>query len=59
MKNKLLAIVAILLVLYGVAYLAFNSRDPLLVWDWSEIDTSQKSFPKSFVWGAASAAHQV
>jgi len=28
-------------------------------WDWSQIDASQKSFPKDFVWGAASAAHQV
>ncbi len=59
MKNKLLAALAVLLVAYGIAYLVLNSRDPLLLWDWSEIDTSEKYFPTGFVWGAASAAHQV
>ncbi len=41
----------------GLKYL--NSNDTLLKWDWSQIDTSKKSFPKDFIWGVASSAHQV
>ncbi|MEZ5009004.1 MAG: family 1 glycosylhydrolase [Chitinophagales bacterium] len=56
-------ILLVFLLVVGLAYIAglyhFNSRDPLLKWNWSKIDTSQKSFPKDFVWGVASAAHQV
>ncbi len=31
----------------------------MISWNWDKIDTSQKSFPKNFVWGVASAVHQV
>jgi beta-glucosidase len=30
-----------------------------LKWDWSKIDTKKLSFPKDFIWGVATAAHQV
>jgi len=59
MKNKIPVVLAIISILYGAAYWGLNSRDPLLNWDWKKIDTSKKDFPKDFVWGAASAAHQV
>ncbi len=57
--KKIIILALILLIVYGASYWKLNSRDPLLLWDWSEIDSSDKSFPKEFVWGAASAAHQV
>ena len=30
-----------------------------LQWDWSQIDLSEACFPSDFLWGAATAAHQV
>ncbi|MBX2848652.1 MAG: glycoside hydrolase family 1 protein [Acidiferrobacterales bacterium] len=57
--NKLLIIVIVAGLIYGLAYLKLNSRDPLMLWDWSKIDASKKDFPAKFVWGAASSAHQV
>ena len=30
-----------------------------LQWDWSEIDLSEARFPEDFLWGTATAAHQV
>ncbi len=59
MKNKILLLLLFISVAYGAAYWGLNSRDPLLTWDWSKIDTANKKFPKDFIWGAASAAHQV
>ena len=59
MKNKILVVLTLISVAYGAAYWSLNSRDPLLIWNWSKIDTSKINFPKEFVWGAASAAHQV
>jgi len=59
MKKVVLVILSLTTFAYGVTYWILNTRDPLLKWDWSVINTSNKSFPKSFVWGAASAAHQV
>jgi len=59
MKKKGLVIAIIALILYGVSYWKLNTRDPLLKWDWKTIDVSKKQFPKDFVWGVASAAHQV
>jgi len=47
------------LAIYGIAMYFLNLNDTLLKWDWENIDTSEKSFPKDFVWGVASAAHQV
>jgi beta-glucosidase len=33
--------------------------EPELRWDWTKINTSDIWFPKNFVWGTATAAHQV
>jgi len=59
MKKILIALLLLITILYAIGLWKLNSRDPLLQWDWSQIDTSQKKFPKDFVWGVASAAHQV
>ena len=37
----------------------FNIRYKELRWNWSEIDINKISFPKSFIWGTATASHQV
>lgn len=36
-----------------------HHRYPELRWDWSAIDPMERSFPEGFLWGAATAAHQV
>ena len=38
---------------------ALNRRHPELLWDWSTLDTSSVTFPSDFLWGTATAAHQV
>ena len=53
----LLIVVIALLYAFGMYYL--NTTDSLIKWDWTKIDTSKKEFPNDFVWGVASAAHQV
>jgi beta-glucosidase len=59
MIKKLLISVVILAVLYVAAIFYLESRDPLIKWDWSKIDTSKKHFPKDFIWGVATSAHQI
>ncbi len=36
-----------------------SRRHPEPQWDWDQIDTSDITFPKAFIWGTATAAHQV
>ena len=36
-----------------------SSRHPEPIWDWDTIDTSDIAFPEKFLWGSATAAHQV
>ena len=36
-----------------------HHRYPELRWDWSTIDPMDRTFPENFLWGAATAAHQV
>ncbi len=42
-----------------VACIWLSQRHPEPLWDWATIDTSDRSFPKGFLWGSATAAHQV
>lgn len=44
---------------YSAAALALARRDPELAWDWTRIELGQLRFPPDFVWGVATAAHQV
>lgn len=63
MKSKsrkiLLAILAFLILAWFVPCILFQISRPQLKWDWSKINTNQLTFPKDFLWGVATAAHQV
>ena len=37
----------------------FNYKYPEIRWDWDTIQTDKVEFPKKFIWGTATAAHQV
>lgn len=41
----------------GVSY--FHFAYPQTKWDWSKIDTNDLQFPEHFLWGTATAAHQI
>jgi beta-glucosidase len=60
-KAKLLSsiLIAILIVLPFGFMLIWQKENPELRWDWNKIDTSDVRFPKAFLWGVATAAHQV
>ncbi len=51
-------IAAALVVAYAVVVSRLHRAHPEVRWDWSAID-ADVSFPKDFVWGTATAAHQV
>lgn len=61
--KKIFAIFISLLVLFvlgyggGVLYLHFSYPQPK--WDWNQIETNNVQFPKGFIWGTATAAHQI
>ncbi len=61
--NKLLKTLLSALSALPLAYLATNTylhfKHPQTKWDWSEIDTEDSEFPDDFLWGTATAAHQV
>jgi len=58
-SKLLLSILAFLLLVWFVPCIIFNISGPQLKWNWSKIDTRKMSFPKDFIWGVATAAHQV
>jgi beta-glucosidase len=58
-RNLLLAILAFLLLAWFVPCIVFQISRPQLKWNWSKIDTKKLSFPKDFIWGVATSAHQV
>ena len=47
----------IILYISVIAY--FHFKYPELRWNWDDISTEAMSFPSSFIWGTATAAHQV
>lgn len=55
----LLAILAFLILAWFIPCLVFQFSRPQLKWNWSKIDTGKISFPSDFIWGVATAAHQV
>jgi beta-glucosidase len=61
--HKFLKIILLLIVTAVIAYfvgvLYFHFTYPQDSWNWSEIDTKQTNFPKDFIWGTATAAHQI
>ncbi len=44
---------------YSVAIAYFHFKYPQTRWDWAKIDTNDIAFPKGFIWGTATAAHQI
>ena len=48
-----------LLLSWVLGCVTLSRRHPEPIWDWESIDTSDISFPKGFIWGSATAAHQV
>lgn len=61
--RKLLKTLLFSLVITAIAYLAaalyFHFSYPQTRWDWSKVDTNDVQFPKDFIWGTATAAHQI
>ncbi|MFA6126719.1 MAG: glycoside hydrolase family 1 protein [Bacteroidales bacterium] len=55
----LLSILTLLLLVWFVPCIIFQIQRPQLKWNWSKIDVNKISFPKDFIWGVATAAHQV
>lgn len=55
----ILFLLFIALIAYTSAALYFHLSYPQSKWDWQQIDTSQVKFPKDFIWGTATAAHQI
>ncbi len=51
-------ILAIAIIYLGLL-LYFRTKDPIIKWNWRKINTSEINFPKDFMWGVATAAHQV
>ena len=47
----------ILIIIYFTYY--FHKKFPELTWDWNKISFDDMKFPKNFIWGTATAAHQI
>lgn len=58
-KTLVLILLVILLVLPFSLMLFWQKESPELRWDWKKIDTNEIYFPEEFLWGVATAAHQV
>jgi beta-glucosidase len=57
--NRLLKFSIISFLIYSVLILWLNYSFPKTKWDWTKLNTSELNFPKNFLWGTATAAHQV
>ena len=53
----LLIMITTLIYLYKIN--SYKKAHPQVKWDWSQINTDDMEFPDDFIWGTASAAHQV
>ncbi len=59
MKKIFFIIASCLVALPLLLALYWHIQSPELHWEWSTIDTNAAKFPRDFLWGVASAAHQV
>ena len=58
--DKLLIMILLFtIILYVIAIFYLHYKYPELRWDWDHIATEEVSFPPEFIWGTATAAHQV
>ena len=55
----LLVFIILFLTLFILLPVYYHFRYPELRWDWDSIDVDDINFPRSFMWGTATAAHQV
>ena len=55
----LLEIISILSGLYLFMIMYFHFKYPEIRWNWDDIATDTMQFPPTFIWGTATAAHQV
>ncbi|MAV64765.1 MAG: glycoside hydrolase family 1 protein [Pelagibacteraceae bacterium TMED124] len=55
----IISLIILLLVLYFATIIYMNYSYPELKWDWTNIDTNKISLPNKFIWGTATASHQV
>ena len=55
----LFILVILLFIIIFLLPLFFHFKFPEIRWNWDSIDLEDISFPKSFIWGTATAAHQV
>jgi flagellar basal body-associated protein FliL len=59
----LLILFLLVLFVFVAVWIGVSSKYPRLHdeirWDWKKINTSDIHFPKAFIWGTATAAHQV
>ncbi len=59
MKKILLTLALLFLFVPLLLTLFWNMKYPELHWDWNKIETGDLQFPHDFLWGVATAAHQV
>ena len=55
----ILEILSIVIGLYLLVILYFHFKYPEMRWDWDDISIGTMQFPSTFIWGTATAAHQV
>ena len=55
----ILEILSIVIGLYLFVIVYFHFKYPEMRWNWDDISTDNISFPPTFIWGTATAAHQV
>lgn len=58
MKIPFIIITALLLI-YLALIISYQSKYPQLKWDWNSINTAHMNYSENFLWGVATAAHQV
>jgi beta-glucosidase len=61
--GKFFKTIGLLIFVTAIGYLAailyFHFSYPQTRWDWSKIETNDVQFPQNFIWGTATAAHQI
>ena len=55
----MLGILSIIIGLYLLVIVYFHFKYPEMRWNWDDISTGTMQFPPTFIWGTATAAHQV
>jgi len=58
-KKILKILVSLLGTVWVGSIIYLNDKYPDVEWDWENINTKDMYFPKNFLWGTATAAHQV